>query len=339
MGSLEFLAGLLLAALGPQWKGAGHFLAGIGGVVLVAAAVWARNAPAPRPLPLLGWLAFFGVQIQGLLGGLRVVLYQDEIGIFHATLAQLFFLLLGVIVLLTSRWWKTLVAGLSEARPRIPSRLSWWILGATALILVQLVIGATMRHQHAGLAIPDFPLAYGKLWPAMDARSVAAYNQQRLEVTAVNPITAFQIGLQMTHRLVALGILAAVAACAAQAWRLARRRDVAVAAGAVTRPVRSLARLCLGWLGLILVQALLGAATIWSNKAADLATAHVIFGALSLALGGVASWVAFRILIPARGGLEVFEPELRQDHNPIGKTASRLFPGRTQPSGAAGHAS
>lgn len=338
IGSLEFLAGWLMVALGPQWKGAGHFLAGIGGVVLVAAAVWARNSPAPRPLPLLGWLAFFGVQIQGLLGGLRVVLFQDEIGIFHATLAQMFFLLLGVIVLLTSRWWKTLVAGLSETRPRISTRLSWWILGATALILVQLVIGATMRHQHAGLAIPDFPLAYGKVWPAMDASSVAAYNRQRLEITAVNPITAFQIGLQMTHRLVALGILAAVAACAGQAWRLARRSDVAEA-GAVTRPVRSLARLCLGWLGLILVQALLGAATIWSNKAADLATAHVIFGALSLALGGVASGVCLKIRIPARGRLEGLEPELRQEDNAIPNAGFRSFPGRTQPAGAAGHAS
>ena len=39
----------------------------------------------------------------------------------------------------------------------------------TGLILLQLMLGATMRHQHAGLAIPDFPLAYGKLWPDVDA--------------------------------------------------------------------------------------------------------------------------------------------------------------------------
>jgi cytochrome c oxidase assembly protein subunit 15 len=44
-------------------------------------------------------------------------------------------------------------------------------------------------------------------------------------------------------------------------------------------------RLALVWLGLILTQALLGAATIWSNKAADIATAHVMVGALALALG------------------------------------------------------
>ena len=134
-----------------------------------------------------------------------------------------------------------------------------------------------MRHQHAGLAIPDFPLAYGKLWPAMDADSVARYNQQRIEVTAANPITAFQIGLQMIHRLLAVAILAAVAY---------RRRGPP---GARSAGRHYLSRMALAWLGLILTQVLLGAATIWSNKAADIATAHVLVGALSLALGAILS--------------------------------------------------
>ena len=73
-----------------------------------------------------------------------------------------------------------------------------------------------MRHQHAGLAIHDFPLAYGKLWPATDGASVERYNQQRVEITNVNPITGFQIQLQMVHRFMALLILAAVGFCA---WR------------------------------------------------------------------------------------------------------------------------
>ena len=44
-------------------------------------------------------------------------------------------------------------------------------------------------------------------------------------------------------------------------------------------------RLCAAWLGLILVQAGLGMWTIWSNKAADVATLHVVVGALSLVTG------------------------------------------------------
>ncbi len=41
------------------------------------------------------------------------------------------------------------------------------------------------------------------------------------------------------------------------------------------------------WLGLVLIQVLLGAATTWSNKAADVATLHVLTGALLLATGAM----------------------------------------------------
>ena len=158
---------------------------------------------------------------------------------------------------------------------------------ATLLILGQLALGAAMRHQHAGLAIPDFPLAYGKLWPDMDAASVARYNAQRIEVLAANPITAPQIVLQMAHRLVALAILGAVAFAA---W--SARRAIGGS--------HPLSRLALLWLGLILTQVLLGAATIWSNKAADIATAHVLVGALALALGAMLSILSYRDLFLAR---------------------------------------
>jgi cytochrome c oxidase assembly protein subunit 15 len=155
------------------------------------------------------------------------------------------------------------------------------------LIFTQLILGATMRHQHAGLAIPDFPLAYHKLWPPMDATSVAAYNSLRLQVEETNPITAFQILLQMAHRAVALLILGAVAFCA---WDARRRLGAR----------HPLARLGLWWLAAILAQVALGAATIWSAKAADIATLHVLVGAASLVIGALTTVVSFRVLTPGR---------------------------------------
>jgi len=139
-----------------------------------------------------------------------------------------------------------------------------------------------MRHQHAGLAIPDFPLAYGRLWPATDLDSIERYNRQRVEVTAANSITAFQIELQMIHRLAAVAILAGVAFCGWSVRRGSAGLEPA-APGQAGAAIRN--RLALIWLGLIGVQAMLGAATVWSNKAADFATAHVLTGALSLATG------------------------------------------------------
>jgi cytochrome c oxidase assembly protein subunit 15 len=293
IGLFEVLLGFACLRLPPEWRGAGHFLSGIGIVVLISAIVWVPHQPAPRPLPFLGWVAFVAVQLQGLLGGLRVVLIKNQLGIFHATLAQLFFLLLCVIALLTSRWWRQpRIADASEHRFAPGNGTAALMAGRgaviiTVLILCQLTLGATMRHQHAGLAIPDFPLAYGKLWPTMDPLSVELYNQHRLETTPVNPITAIQIGMQMTHRILALVILVSVIVFV---WRVWRKFGATSLAG----------RFVSLWLGLVLLQAALGALTIWFNKAADIATAHVVTGALLLANGGLLCIIPARSRIAAR---------------------------------------
>ena len=276
------------------------------GLLTTILAGWLWFTESRRWLRWLGVIAFFGVVLQGVLGGLRVVLFKDQIGIFHAALAQLFFALVCALSLFTSRWW----LGLARSSPtrraaqevqeragaEIGAPLRPLFLATTILIFLQLLLGATMRHQHAGLAIPDFPLAYGKLWPATDAAAVAAYNAQRLELTTANPITALQIGLQMFHRLLALGILICAAALAWRAKQSDRERatdglSVNCANGNSARPLRRLAFL---WLGLILLQAGLGAWTIWSQKAADVATAHVLVGALSLVTGVLGCLICFR---------------------------------------------
>jgi cytochrome c oxidase assembly protein subunit 15 len=244
----------------------------------------------------LGIAAVFAVVLQGVLGGLRVALHLDQLGIFHAALAQSFLVLICLIALFTSRWWISLCERISAAKDI--GGLRKLLPAVTALIFVQLLLGATMRHQHAGLSIPDFPLAYGKLWPAMAPASVTSYNQRRLEVEALNPITATQIVLQMAHRIMALLILIAVGICAWSAWK---RLGCA----------NPITRLAVFWVVLILAQAALGAFTIWSNKAADVATAHVLVGAVSLVTGALLTTVAFRVLIPVRAAVAVETPARR----------------------------
>jgi cytochrome c oxidase assembly protein subunit 15 len=273
IGMVELLGGFGLLWLGEEWKGGGYFLSGIGGVVLLAGIIWTRNEPASAPLPKLGWAAFWLVQLQGLLGGLRVVLDAHVFagtklgvvfGIFHGCLAQIFFVLLCVIALLTSRRWqenKTVIQHFGSGR-----RL---VLVTTILIFAQLILGATMRHQHAGLAIGDFPLAHGQWWPDTSPEAIQRYNAARNEVVASEPITATQVVLQMMHRIGAVLILTFVTAC------FIRLRQTQVS------------RFTLIWLLLVMGQAALGAWTIWSNKAADVATLHVVAGTLSLATGAL----------------------------------------------------
>jgi heme a synthase len=151
----------------------------------------------------------------------------------------------------------------------------------TLLIFVQLLIAATIRHQHAGLAIWDFPAAHGKIWPDTSPEAVADYNAHRPAGLIGRPITAFQVNLQMVHRLVAYAIFLGVAALPFLARKKLGGGDW-------------LAKFSWFWLALLAVQIGLGAATVLSNKAADVTTAHVMVGALALLTGAVWWLVAAR---------------------------------------------
>lgn len=239
---------------------------------ILAVWVWLRE---PRAwLRWLGVAAFFAVVLQGVLGGLRVTLLKDEIGIAHAALAQSFFVLVALLAFFLSGYGGKLAASIQALS--ISPRLRWLTAGTTVLIFTQLILGATMRHQHAGLAVPDFPLAYERIWPPMNSAALEKINAQRLCAEQLKTITAFHIAAHMTHRVVALSILLLVGSVA---WKARREQSAS----------SLLAKLSLAWWAIIWLQALLGAATVWSNKAADVATAHVLLGALSLLAGTILS--------------------------------------------------
>ena len=61
-----------------------------------------------------------------------------------------------------------------------------------------------------------------------------------------------------------------------------------------------MARLSLVWLGMIVVQLGLGIFTVLKNKPADIATAHVVFGAASLVMGAMMTLIARKISIEAK---------------------------------------
>lgn len=249
------------------------------GLLTLVLAAWLWFRETRTWVRRLGLLAVALVVAQGIAGGLRVVLDRNQIGIVHAVLAQLFFILLGIIALATTSWWRRHPQ--SDLFVYDQRRLGYFYAFATGTIFLQLILGAMMRHQHAGLAIPDFPLAYGKIWPPLDPSSLAAINQHRVGVYDDSPVTAFQIVLQMAHRLMALWVLAATAAAA---WVTGRRLG----------PRHYLSRFTQLWVVLVLFQAFLGAATVWTGKSADVATAHVAAGALILLAGGLLLSLTFR---------------------------------------------
>lgn len=254
---------------GIRYEHSHRLLASVVGMLTTVLAVWLWAQERRKWLHWLGISAFLLVIAQGILGGLRVRWQMDWLGVPHGAVAQTFLVLTASIALFTSRWWMTL-----EKPAEVPRGLRSHILWVTVLIFIQLLIGATMRHQHAGLAITDFPLAYGKLWPATSPEAIAHYNAIRPADTIGKPITAFQVDLQMVHRCMAYAIFLGVAAAAMLSRKKLGGSD-------------ALTKLAFLWLGLLALQIFLGAETIWSNKAADVATAHVMVGALALLTGAM----------------------------------------------------
>ncbi len=95
-----------------------------------------------RWLRWLGITALAMVIVQGVLGGLRVVLLQHTLAIIHACFAQVFFALTVSLALFTSREW------CNENSTSIDDggRLRRLALSTTVLVYIQIVFGALLRH-------------------------------------------------------------------------------------------------------------------------------------------------------------------------------------------------
>ena len=259
--------------------------------IILAAWLWVKDSR--KWVRLLGIGALVMVVAQGVLGGLRVTQINQNLGLIHGTVAQLFLILVCGVAMVTSGWW--LRVRVSESAGAGFVSIKGNLLAVICMVFIQLLLGATMRHQHAGLAIWDFPLAHSQVWPATDEASVATYNENRYELQKSlhaanqlldaegNPktylaigheISAWHVWLQMLHRLGAVATLVLVGAVAVKA-----RRRLGQAHG-FTKAAFAL-------LAMVVTQAGMGVWTIWSNKAADVATGHVVLGAACLALSSL----------------------------------------------------
>lgn len=92
----------------------------------------------------LGLIALAGVIAQGLLGGLTVKLMLPlAVSSAHATLAQLFFCTTVSLAVFTSRsWFEDRPVSEDQGSPQ----LRYILVAAAVTILLQLVLGATLRH-------------------------------------------------------------------------------------------------------------------------------------------------------------------------------------------------
>jgi cytochrome c oxidase assembly protein subunit 15 len=252
------------------------------GLLTIIQAVWLQRREPKRFVRLLGWWALGAVILQGMLGGLTVIfLLPDVISVSHAALAEIFFCINVSIAFFTSNWFESLKA--EGRRPKAESPVALTTTLALAAYL-QILLGAVMRHLEAGLAIPDYPLSFGKVIPPLETLSVAA---------------------NFAHRMGALVVTALVIALAIRVFRSGPR---------------SLRPAALGMCAIVAVQIYLGARVVWDAAAnvkiyhslageeairhATVTSFHVMTGASTLAL-------ALLIALAARTMAPSEEPALR----------------------------
>src|SRR5205809_769672 len=76
------------------------------GFLTIILAIWLWRTEDRPSVKTLGLIAVAGVILQGILGGLRVTMLKDQVGIFHACLAQAFLGLIVLIAIVTTNFWQ-----------------------------------------------------------------------------------------------------------------------------------------------------------------------------------------------------------------------------------------
>lgn len=127
------------------WEHGHRMVATAVGILTIVLAVYLQIRERRSWVRRLGWIALGGVIAQGLLGGLTVKLNLPlAVSAAHATLAQLFFLITVSLAVFTSRSWMAPASSVADDGEGVSIRALCVV--ALAVILTQLVLGATLRH-------------------------------------------------------------------------------------------------------------------------------------------------------------------------------------------------
>jgi cytochrome c oxidase assembly protein subunit 15 len=127
------------------WEHGHRIVATAVGLLTIAMAITLQVSERRAWVKRLGWVALGGVVAQGLLGGLTVKLSLPlAVSAAHATLAQLFFLTTVSLAVFTSRSWVTPDSTVADNGTGVSLRT--FCVVTLAVILTQLVLGATLRH-------------------------------------------------------------------------------------------------------------------------------------------------------------------------------------------------
>lgn len=258
---------------GIRYEHTHRLIASTVGFLTIILAVWTWRVEPRRWIRTLGFLCLGAVILQGLLGGLTVLLLLPApVSIAHAGLAQIFFCLTLTLAVVTSPGWRARVTPVADPILRRVAALT------TAAIYTQIILGATMRHNEAGLAIPTFPLAFGYLVPPVWTPQIAIHYAHRVGAIVVALLILATVGHVLYHHY--------------------SRREL------VRPAVLLVAFLC--------SQVTLGAFVVFSALNPVINTAHVVNGALVLGTSLVLTLRSYRVTSAAPRRVNIPMQQLNQ---------------------------
>jgi cytochrome c oxidase assembly protein subunit 15 len=193
-----------------------HRLAALAtGALAAVLTAWIWRAERRRWVKGVAAFGCSAIVLQAIVGGMTVLLRLPAlVSTLHAALANLFFATTTTLALVTSAGWLSgylrgarpasaggepdpeVASANAVARDRLLRRLAIWTAVA---VYVEILLGAGMRHAGAGLAIPDYPLAFGRLVPPADRMTAG-------------------VALHFLHRFWALVATLSVVLTAARIW-------------------------------------------------------------------------------------------------------------------------
>jgi heme a synthase len=239
---------------GIKYEHSHRLIASTVGFLTIGLAILAWRVEPRRWVRRLAFACLGAVILQGVLGGVTVLLkLPPSVSIAHAGLAQIFFCLTLSVAVVTSPRWR-------KAAPADDPALRRLATITTLLVYTQILIGATMRHTNAGMAIPTFPLASGHIVP---------------------PFWNTGIAVHFAHRVGAVVASIAVLATAGHVFYHHRQR------AELFRPAVLL-------LLFVCAQVMLGAFVVLSGLQPIINTAHVVNGAFVLGTSLVLALRSYR---------------------------------------------
>lgn len=241
------------------WEHSHRLIGATTGLITLGLFIWTWIVYIDSRLKWFALALFLLVFGQGIMGGLRVIEKSTAWAIVHGCTAQAIYSLVVIFMV---------VASPRKPQPQLDVNtagyvsLRWASVALAGVVFLQLIIGAVMRHLHAGLAVLGFPLSNGRWIPEFTNHGVI---------------------IHFTHRVWAVMVLLMTMHCLIVT--LKRFGSVPT----LKRPMLLIA-------GLVVLQVVLGATTVLTYRSPLWTSLHVLNGAAILA-----SSVYFAVVVRLMG--------------------------------------